>query len=260
MSSRSLLLLACLTLGGCTALGKMGQVIMNPSIPVGGPDDQLSQFSLSLYASPTINTNPNSAVIDSAAQAPAHPLPLAVSLSAGDPLELTYKLQAVIEHVQQEFPAASGMDAHASPAPLAMSPATPALASYEDALIQLGLPADSSAPLPDQVTTPVAFKVLQLRDDSLLLTAPWELLGRDLEKALGSTLVQADDYRLMPGQFKFVNFEQIDQDTRYLAVIANYHDRDNTEWKRALRIEPRGRQHALLIQFDETGVVLKREG
>lgn len=259
MSPPPLLLLACLALGGCTALGKMGQVMLDPSLQVGGPDDQLSQFSLSLYASPSLNLNPASVVDEARPQGDWQPVPLAVNLSAGDPLELTRKLQALLDHLYQQHPAMSLAELDEPNAP-AMSPIDTELGGYDDPDIQLGMKAMPPVPLAQGVTTPVAFKVLQLKDDSLLLNAPYELLEQDLAKALGSTLVQVDDYRLLPGQFKFVNFEEINRTTRYLAVIATYHDRDKAEWKRALRIEPLGRRHAVLVQFEDDGVVLKGDG
>lgn len=258
MNPKPLLLLACLALGGCTALSKMGQVMLDPSLQVGGPNDQLTQFSLSLYASPTLNLNASSAVDDASPQGSRLPIPLAVNLSAGDPLELTQKVQALLDHLYQEHPAMS-LSEPGENAP-AMSPFDAELGGYENPDIQLGIQPLNIAPRAEGVTTPIAFKVLQLKDDSLLLNAPYELLEQDLAKALGSTLVQVDDYRLLPGQFKFVNFEEINKATRYLAVIATYHDRDKAEWKRALRIEPLGRRHAVLVQFEDDGVVLKGDG
>ncbi|MBV6286786.1 type VI secretion system lipoprotein TssJ [Pseudomonas aegrilactucae] len=259
MNPAPLMLLVCLALGGCTALSKMGQVIMDPSIQLGGAGDQLSQFSLSLYASPTINLNPSSAVDEPLVQNHLQLTPLAVNLSAGDPLELTQKLQALLDHLYQQHPAISQIEQDDLNEPV-MSPVDTDVGSYEDPHIQLGIRTVRVTPVTEDVTTPVAFKVLQLKDDSLLLNAAYELLEKDLEKALGSTLVQVDDYRLLPGQFKFVGLEEINANTRYVAVIANYHDRDKAEWKRALRIEPRGRQHALLVQFEDDGVVLKNDG
>lgn len=256
MSKRAMLLLACLMLGGCTALGKMGQVIMNPSIQVGGPGEQLSQFSLSLYASPTVNLNSNSTLGESPTLTHVKPSPLAVNLSAGDPLELTDKLQAVIEQLQREYPAMSSVEFDGAEQ-AAFSPLVPALGDFDDPHIQLGI-AHPETPAPDKAT-PIFFQVLQLKDDSLLLTAQDELLGNNLKQVLGSTLVQVDDYRLMPGDFKFVDLEEIDKATRYLAVIAHYRDRDNIEWRRSLRIAPQGHQHAILIQLQDDGVVLKGE-
>ncbi|MCF3097682.1 type VI secretion system lipoprotein TssJ [Aeromonas australiensis] len=49
---------ACLlALAGCTAMGKMADVAMNPDIQVGSNDDQPSTLGLSLLAEPDVNPN-----------------------------------------------------------------------------------------------------------------------------------------------------------------------------------------------------------
>lgn len=254
MNFRFLILLVCLAITGCTALGKMGQVMLNPSIAMGDPGEHLSQFSLSLYASPKLNLNPNSAMVLVEASAYSSP-PLAVSVSADSPVQLTDKLQAVLDTLRQEYPSMSPSEFDWAAAPT-MSAVTD-IGSYQDVSVHSQTPAIASA---EHVVTPIGFQVLQLKDDSMLLTATYESLAADLKKTLGSTLLQVDDYRLMPGQFKFVELETINQATRYLAVIANYYQRDDAHWKRVLKIAPRGRKQALLVQFSETGVVLKAEG
>lgn len=258
MNRVALLLTSSLLLGGCTMLGKIGQVMMEPSIAVGGPDDQPSQFSLSLYASAMLNINPDSTLVDIASPVAATPMPLSVNLSAQDPFELTQKLEATLEVLRRDYPAMSPVppqqaDMHA------MSPLHPALAAYADS----GIQTDQAVPEPaqplDALATPVTFQILQLKDDSLLLDATYEQLIKNPEKALGTTLVRIDDYRLMPGHFKFADFEPLEAATRYLAVLAHYQNPESTDWKRALRIEPRGHRHAVLVQFEENGVVLMRE-
>lgn len=254
MNIRPLVLLVCLATTGCTALGKMGQVILNPSIAVGDPGEQLSQFSLSLYASPKLNLNPNSTMVPVETTTYSS-TPMAISVRAENPSELTDKLQGLIDTLRQEYPAISPAEFDRAAAPT-MSAVTD-MGSYQDLSVHSRIPAAGAA---EQVVTPIGFQVLQLKDDSMLLTATYESLTADLKKTLGSTLLQVDDYRLMPGQFKFVELEEIDKATRYVAVIANYHQRDDADWKRVLAIAPRGRKHALLVQFSETGVVLKGEG
>lgn len=251
----ALLLTSCAGLGGCSALGKIGQVMFNPSIPVGAPSEQPSRFSLSLYASPTLNLNPSSTLAVPLAAA-AEAAPLAVSIDASNPIELTDKLQELLDSLREQYPARSALEIDQAP-PAAMSTFAE-VGSYRDASVHMTFAAQ---PLrPEQVTTPIAFQVLQLKDDSMLLTASYEALAEDLKKSLGSTLLQVDDYRLMPGQFKFVELEEIDRSTRYLAVIAHYHGGADIEWKRVLPIAPRGHQHAVLVQFEDSGVVLKGQG
>lgn len=244
------------TLGGCTAVSKMGQVMLDPSVPIGAPGQQLSHFSLSLYASPTLNLNPSSTLPPALETREAVGAPMAVNVSAANPIELTDRLQVLLDELREEYPARSAVQFDRPPAP-AMSSVSE-VGSYRDESVHMTF---NPRPLaPHQVTTPIAFQVLQLKDDSMLLTASYEALAQNLAKALGSTLLQVDDYRLMPGQFKFVEPEEIHPATRYLAVIAHYHDRDDSDWKRVLAVAQRGRRHALLVQFEENGVVLKDQG
>ncbi len=48
---------ALLTLAGCTTMGKMADVAMNPDIQVGSNNDQPSTLGLSLVAEPDVNPN-----------------------------------------------------------------------------------------------------------------------------------------------------------------------------------------------------------
>ncbi|HBL66041.1 MAG TPA: type VI secretion system lipoprotein TssJ, partial [Achromobacter sp.] len=113
------------------------------------------------------------------------------------------------------------------------------------------------APPPRGAATPIAFRVLQLKDDSLLLNADPEQLAKDLKKALGSTYISQDDYVLQPGQFKFIDFARIDKDTRYVAIVADFHDQNGAVWKQAFRLEPNGRRYALLMTLhgNRVGIV-----
>ncbi|VVN92501.1 type VI secretion system lipoprotein TssJ [Pseudomonas fluorescens] len=265
MMARALMLLtACLLLGGCTMLGKLGQVIISPSTPVGGPDEQPTRITLSLHATRTVNPNPAGVYQVPDATLTTSPTAYGATVSAGSSVELTDKLYALLDHLQTVAPAHSPLlddVAQAGDAPL-MSPAQPAvLGTYSDPLVTLTLPNQPSAlaPGPEQLATPIAFKILQLKDDSLLLNATAQALAADLKQALGSTYIQDDDYLLTPGQFKFINYQAINEDTRYLAVIARYHDANTAQWKHSVRLEPTGRTYALLVQLDEARVELKAE-
>lgn len=107
--------------------------------------------------------------------------------------------------------------------------------------------------------TPVAFRVIQLKDDSLLENADPDLVRSTPSKALGSTYITADDYLLVPGQFKFINFSDLDEDTRYVAVVAAFHDPNAQRWYDVFRVEPRGRKYALLVTLQETRVAITDE-
>ncbi|MFJ7886381.1 type VI secretion system lipoprotein TssJ [Pseudomonas sp. NPDC096917] len=258
------LIIACLLLGGCTVLGKLGHVIMNPSTPVGEPKEQPTQIALSLYATDTVNPNAGSVRDNSTSEQEGHvPQKAAgytVNFSASSPLDLTERLEALLDHLYTTSPAYSAVT-QAADAP-AMSPLERSvLGDYTDTQVSFTAPGHSAstAPTPEDIATPIAFRIVQLKDDSLLQDANLEALTKDLQQALGSTYIDADDYVLLPGQFKFIDYQAIDEKTRYLAVIARYHEASGTQWKRILRVDPKGRQYALLAHFDTTGVEFKDE-
>lgn len=121
------------------------------------------------------------------------------------------------------------------------------------------MPTMEPTPAPRGAPTPIAFKVLQLKDDSLLLNTDPDQLARDLKKALGSTYVVEDDYVLQPGQFKFIDFVRIEPATRYVAIIADFHDPNGAVWKHAFRLEPTGRRYALLMTLHGNRVAITDE-
>ena len=249
------LLLACLALGGCTMFGKIGQVIWTPSIPVGGPDDQPSRYSLSLYASD--NVNPRLISTGTALDEDASLSPYTLNVQAVSPQALTDKVQTLLDHLYESVPARSPLSEEPAPV-VPMSPIEDALLGDYDAQgVRLTTP--WGKPALAHVATPIAFKVLQLTDDSLLVNASPQALADDLKKTLGSSYIRADDYLLQPGQFKFIDLRALDEDTRFIAVIANYHSTDVGQWKQRLRVEPKGRQYAVLVQLDAEQVSLKGE-
>ncbi|CAI8780103.1 type VI secretion system protein VasD [Pseudomonas sp. IT-196MI5] len=249
------LLLACLTLGGCTMLGKVGQVIWTPSISVGGPDNQPSRYSLSLYASDDVN--PRLISTGTAPGEDASRSPYTLNVQATSPQALTDKVQTLLSHLYESVPAQSPLSLEPAPV-VPMSPIEDALLGDYDAQ-GVSLTTPWGNPAMQHVATPIAFKVLQLTDDSLLVNASPQALADDLKKTLGSTYIRADDYLLNPGQFKFIDLRALDEDTRFIAVIANYHSSDIGQWKQRLRVEPRGRQYAVLVQLNAAQVSLKGE-
>lgn len=107
--------------------------------------------------------------------------------------------------------------------------------------------------------TPIGFRVLQLKDDSMLENADPERLREAPGKALGSTLLASDDYILAPGQFKFVEFAAVDEDTRYIAVVADFHTPNTERWHDVFRIEPRGRKYPLMVLLQGSRVAITDE-
>ncbi|MBF8792368.1 type VI secretion system lipoprotein TssJ [Pseudomonas monteilii] len=245
-----------LVLTGCTALGKIGQVLMDPSIPVGAPGDQPTEVAFSLYASPTLNGNPYS--LDAAVSDAQASGTYTVSLSADDPHALAEKVEGLLEQLHEQYPALSLLTRVPEAFPESADIEEGGLGQYRTPTADLSLPAPSSVPTAP-IATPIAIKILQLRDDSLFRNSLYQLLDQDPAKALRSTYIRDDDYLLSPGQFKFVRFEPLDADTRFIAVVANYSNHEDAIWRQVLRIEPRGRKVVLGVQVNDAQILLTEE-
>lgn len=324
-------ILATSCLVGCGTVGdvltKTGQILMDPSIPVGAPEDQPSQIGLSLYAADDVNPNPLSANEPQAGGTESSNAlsrtdaegPFELSLKTASRRELIDGLRNLLDELEDgrsstqtlnridrgssrvvqaiptsnpepldpALPPVSAISPHFVPArkfgrgiavatqgvtraplPLAfLSEQPPGANAGNDGMTRgLGqysqgqsLASPEPAPLPGGVSTPIAFKVLQLKDDSLLLNADPQQLAKDLKKALGTTFVAEDDYVLLPGQFKYIDFSRILEGTRYVAIVADFHDQNGAVWKQAFRVEPKGRKYALLLTLRGNRVAITDE-
>lgn len=106
--------------------------------------------------------------------------------------------------------------------------------------------------------TPLELVVFQLEDDSKFLAADYDSLVTDHEKALGSNYVDHSDYTMMPEQFKFIETFEIEEDTKYIGILANYNDPEEAQWKKVVKIKPIGREYHLLMYFTEQEVILDK--
>lgn len=97
--------------------------------------------------------------------------------------------------------------------------------------------------------TPVEFQVFELQDDSMFLSADFDQLIDDPKKALKSTYIEHRDYVLIPGQFKFIEPFEISPQTYYIAVMARYAKADESEWKKVVKLSPKGKSYNLLMYF-----------
>lgn len=294
------LLLAGMLLAGCSTVGnvfkKTGRVLMDPSVPVGAPDDQPTQIALSLYASAYVNPNPVSASAADSAAVVDEPTeekligegPYSVSFNGATKGELISGLRALLDHLQGEegvVPLPSHGTGRQLPnsltAMLSGKPPlppdgqlrrSPSLADAPGVASNLGQyrkgdslatasarSPESPAPASSAAATPVAFQVLQLKDDSMLENADLDLVSQNPKKALGSTFIAADDYTLAPGQFKFIEFSPVEDKARYVAVVAAFHDVNATRRYDVFRLEPRGRKYALLVTLQDTRVTITNE-
>lgn len=238
------LLLVLTATAGCTAMDKMVKVLKDPSIPVGAPEDVPTELAITIHVSPTLNGIADNGESAEAADV-VEPGPYTVSLSADDPHALTEKVASLFKYLQVQYPESAPADESA-------------LGDYESPTARLERP-EAAPSQGSQLASPIAVKVLQLRDDSLLLNSVYQQLELDPAKALRSTYIRGDDYLLSPGQFKFVPFEPIHADTRFIAVIADYRSLESATWQQVLRIAPRGRRIVLSLQVHDAQIELKEE-
>lgn len=122
-----------------------------------------------------------------------------------------------------------------------------------------GLPLAAGQRDAPAAATPIALRILQLKDDSLLEHADPALLRKDPKSALGSSFLASDDYILAPGQFKFIEFTVVDEKARYIAVVADFHDPSAERGHDVFRIESRGRKYPLMVIAKKTRVAIMDE-
>ncbi|MEL6711106.1 MAG: type VI secretion system lipoprotein TssJ [Pseudomonadota bacterium] len=223
-----------LLLSGCAsvidAVSKTAQVLMDPSVPVGAPADQPTMISLSLYATPDVNPNPYR---EPDVTEPAEP--------ATSTPDIAYKPVHNTNLVIETDPIPTAADQIAA------------------MLAQSGKQPDEEDADTDPEATPVAFKIIQLKDQSLLLQADYDSLFSDIEQALGTTYLQHDDYVLLPDEFSFIEPAAVAEHTRYIGVTAAYHDYDAAEWKAIIKIQPMGHMYALFAELGKHTITLKKQ-
>ncbi|MCE8017134.1 type VI secretion system lipoprotein TssJ [Halomonas sp. MCCC 1A17488] len=107
--------------------------------------------------------------------------------------------------------------------------------------------------------TPLRFQVLQLKDDSMLMAADHHQLRDDLEGALGTNYLTHDDFTLLPGQWKFYEPFEVDEQARYIGVIAFYSDPEQAQWKKVVKVSARGEDYHLLVHLRADEAELRKE-
>lgn len=311
-------LLTSILLAGCTpkeffqAAGKAGQVIWDPSKPVGSQEEQPSKVTLSMYATDTVNPNPYSAP----PKEEEKPYEVTLNFSAESQEEMRAQLEKALAVMIEETPPVERQltrqeckrtnnpvcqfinfkfrDKYSSP--VLQQSATPvfeipifthqqeadrcreflALGQYTQydsrpaplVITTEAVPMKASDTWSNQdpaflraIATPIAFKILQLKDDSLFLNADHDSLSSDMKGALGTTYITHDDYVLTPTQFKHIANIEINKNTRYIAVYADFYEIDGAVWKGIVQVEPTGgRTHHLISVFQSNQVSLQHEG
>jgi type VI secretion system protein VasD len=106
--------------------------------------------------------------------------------------------------------------------------------------------------------SPIEVQVFELKDDSMFMSADYDMIKADYRQALRSNFVDNYDFVLMPGQFKFVDSFKIDPETRYIGVMAHFAEPELSEWKKAVKVLNKGRQYHLLMYLKDYDVKLEK--
>ena len=108
------------------------------------------------------------------------------------------------------------------------------------------------------VASPIEIQVFELVDDSMFMSAGFDQITEDYEKALKNNFIKSYDYVMTPGQFKFIDSFKINKETNYIGVMAKFSEPDLSEWKKAVKILNRGRVYHLLMFFNDYEIKLKK--
>ncbi|MBT2772816.1 type VI secretion system lipoprotein TssJ [Halomonas sp. ISL-60] len=127
-------------------------------------------------------------------------------------------------------------------------------------LVDLSMVAEPDVnPNIDGEGTPLRFQILQLKDDSMLMAADMDQLSEDLEAALGTNYLTHDDFTLLPGQWKFYEPFAIEEDARYIGLIAFYAQPNEAEWKKVVKVKASSENYHLLVHLRSNEVELRKE-
>jgi type VI secretion system protein VasD len=108
--------------------------------------------------------------------------------------------------------------------------------------------------------TPTEIVVIYLSEDSKLLAADYDQLSADLlEKTLGKNYIDHQEYTLLPGQFKPLPPIKLEEDDRYIGVIARFADAENSEWKKIIKVKGTGINYPILIHLRNHTIDLRKE-
>ena len=80
-----------------------------------------------------------------------------------------------------------------------------------------------------------------------------------MEAALGTNYLTHDDFTLLPGQWKFYEPFAIEEDTRYIGLIAFYAEPNEAEWKKVVKVKASSENYHLLVHLRNSEVELRKE-
>ncbi|KFW98097.1 type VI secretion system lipoprotein TssJ [Pectobacterium versatile] len=106
---------------------------------------------------------------------------------------------------------------------------------------------------------PIEFQLVLLAEDSRLLATDYDQITTDIEKALAKNYLSHQDYTLLPGQFKYLSPEALDEKVHYLGVVARYADSESAEWRKVIKLKNTGQTYQILVHLRRDEVEIKKD-
>lgn len=107
--------------------------------------------------------------------------------------------------------------------------------------------------------SPIELQLLWLAEDSKLLASDYDQLAAGPKEALGKNYIDHQEFTLLPGQYKYIPPAKLDEQTRYIGVIAHYADPDRAQWRKVIKVKSTGEAYQLLIHLRQNEVQLQKE-
>ncbi|MGL5401612.1 MAG: type VI secretion system lipoprotein TssJ, partial [Plesiomonas shigelloides] len=91
------------------------------------------------------------------------------------------------------------------------------------------------------------------------LATDYDQVTEDVAKVLGKNYLDHQDYTLLPGQFKYLQPVKLEEEVRYIGVIARYAEPDKAEWRKVIKVKNTGRHYQILVHLRQDEVELQKE-
>lgn len=107
---------------------------------------------------------------------------------------------------------------------------------------------------------PTEIAVIYLSEDSKLWAADYDQISVDgIEKTLGKNYIDHQEYTLLPDQYKVLPPIKLEEDDRYIGVIAHFADAEYSEWKKIIKVKSTGHNYQILIHLRTHEIALRKE-
>ena len=103
-------------------------------------------------------------------------------------------------------------------------------------------------------SSPVVMRLYEIKSLAAFNTADFfSIFDRDKE-TLGAELLAREEFQLRPGEKRQFN-RQLQPETRYVGVVAAFHDLERSQWRAVLPVTP-NKKSEILIQLDAKKITI----